>query len=182
MPVEPRLDDSGFLDLDVSRFPEIWSQDKILSGSLPDNDLFDLIFKPSPYRDPGCWRNPPIQDQQPVSDANYAPGEFFTDNFWEIDSAIQSDLNPLPPFDGENFDCLAADSILSERPAVESHCRELAEAPILPACPKAKTRKRRRLSDSAREKAKSVRRAGACLRCRVYKEPVGVLLLCDCRS
>ena len=182
MPAEPCFDYSGCLDLDVSRFPEIWPQDEMLSGSLPDNDLYDSIFEPSPYRDPGCWRNPPIQEQKPVSDASHAPGDLFADSFWETDSAIQSDLNLLTPFDGVIFDCLATDSILSERPAVGAHSRELVEEPILPACLKAKTRKRRRLSDSTREKTKSVRRAGACLRCRVYKEPVGVLLPCDCRS
>ncbi len=179
MPAKPRFDDLGCLDLDVLRFPEIWPQDETLSGSLPDNDLYDSIFEPSPYRDLGCWRNPPIQEQKPISDASHAPGELFTDNFWETDSAIQSDLNLLTPFDGEIFDYLATDSILSERPAVGAHSRGLAEEPILSACPKAKTRKRRRLSDTTREKAKSVRRAGACLRCRVYKEPVGILLLCD---
>lgn len=125
-PLLPGFDDSWFLDLDVTRCPEIWPQDEILTGPQPDNDLHDEILGPSPPRDPEFWRNLPDQDQQPVSDGSYAPGELFTHNSWEIDSMFPLEINLLKPSDGKVFDCFATDLISPEQLAVESRSRERA--------------------------------------------------------
>ena len=171
-PSLPEFDDSWFLDLDGTRCSDIWPQDELLSGSKPDNDLHDGIFDFSPHRDLVFWRKAPDQDQQPVHDDSYALGDLFTKNRWEMDSMVPLGINHSKPPNGGTSDCFATDSFLSEQPAVESRSKEPAGALFSPSSPKTKTRKRRHLSDSTREKAKSVRQAGACLRCRIYKEPV----------
>lgn len=153
-------------------FSETWPQDKISLGPQPENDLHDEIFSPSPHRDRGSWQNAPNQDQQPVSNTDYARQGLSTNSYWELDPTVQFEADLSKPFHGEVFDGLATDLVLSQPPAVGSCSGKPTELLVPLSSPIAKKRKRRRLSDSTKEKVKSVRRAGACLRCRVYKEPV----------
>ena len=176
----PAFDDSWLLDLDVPRFPEIRPQDEMLSGPQPDNGSHDRTFNPSPHENQGSWQHALDRDQHPVSDASYSLGEWLTNNSWEKDLTVGLESDFSKPSNRDAFDCFTTNSILSKQPAFGSRSREPAEALMPPSSPKAKTRKRRALSDSTRAKAKSVRRAGACLRCRVYKEPVAFFLLYDC--
>lgn len=171
-PLLPEFDDSWVLDLDFEKLSEIWPEEEILSGLRRDEGSYDGVFDSLPHRDTGFWQNAPDQNHQPISNASYDLGEFLTSNSWKIDSAVQSGTSHSRPWDGETLGCLATDSILSEQPAVGSCPKEPMDSFIPPSSSKAKTRKRRRLSDFTREKAKSVRRVGACLRCRLYKEPV----------
>ena len=165
----PGFDDSWFRGLDVTMFPDIWSPVEISSGPQPEGELQN---NPTPHGDPGSSRNTPDHDQQPVGNASYALEDLFANDSWEIDPTVQLGTDLANPSDGENFEFFAADSTLSEPSAVGPRSGEPAQALFPFSSPVAKTRNRRHLTDSTREKVRAVRRVGACLRCRLYKEPV----------
>ena len=171
-PSLPFFDDSWILDLDVESFPDLWPQDEILSRPKQVEESYDEISNAFPQRDRGSWQNAPDQGHQPVSNAGYDLEEFLMNNSWEIDSVVQSRISASKSSEGNIFDCLATDSMLPEQPVVESRFTIPTDTLAPPSSSKVKTRKRRRLSDSTKAKAKSVRRVGAYLRCRLYKEPV----------
>ena len=171
-PSLPGFDDSWLPNIDVTGIPEIWPQDGIISEPQSDTYSYQGIINDSQYRESRSRRRTPDQSQQPLGEGSYALGKPFASNSWEVDSMVQSEISLSRPLNEEPFDFFPIDSLLSERTTVESRSREPTKALVSPSCAKAKTRKRRRSSDSTKEKVKSVRRAGACLRCRVYKEPV----------
>lgn len=143
-----------------------------MSETLADSDVRNGTFESWSHRHPGSWQNFSDQDQQLVSDTDYSLGKQTLNTSLEIDSTIQSDFDLLWPSDRGIPDCFATGSVQSEQSAVRSHAGDAAEAEVPPSLLSAKTKKRRRLSGPTKEKAKSVRRVGACLRCRVYKESV----------
>ena len=174
-PPPPAPDDSWLLDLDVTGLPglpDIWPQDESIAG--PQSNTVSYYGTPDPARHRGSKsrRNTPDQGQRPPREVSYALGDLFTNNPWEVESMVQSGINLSRPFNEEAFDCFATDSFPAEPTTFGSGSREPANSLVPLSCSKGKTRKRRRLSDSTKEKMKSVRRVGACLRCRIYKEPV----------
>ena len=180
-PSLPEFDDSWLLDIDVTGFPEIRLQDETISEPQLDTDSYHENIDHSRQGGSRSRRSTLDQGQQPLSQGSYAPGKLFASDSWEVEPTIQSGINLPSPLNEEPFDFFATDFFLSEQTTVGSGSREPAKALVPPSCAKSRTRKRRRLSDSTREKVKSVRRAGACLRCRVYKEPVWNFLLCGDR-
>ena len=181
-PSLPGFDDSWLLDIDVTGFPEIRLHDEIITEPQLDSDSYHGIIDHSRHRGSRSRRTTLDQGQQPLSEGSYALGKPLPNDYWEVESTVQSGVNLSNPLNEEPFEFFATDSLLSERTTIGSSPREPTRTSVPPSCAKSKTRKRRRLSDSTKEKVKSVRRAGACLRCRVYKEPVGNFLLCDRRN
>ena len=175
MTMEPSLlefDDLKLPHIDVTGFPDIGPQDELIAGPQSGVDSNDEFLSLAQQRVPKAQRNTPDKGQQPPSEGIYAVEELFTDNPGGANSMVQLGMKVSKPLNEEAFDCFAADSIFSEPMTYGSRSIEPAESLVPPSCPKPKTRKRRRLSDSTKEKLSSVRSAGACLRCRTYKEPV----------
>lgn len=165
----PVFDDSWFPDPDITMFPDTWPPAEMSSGPQPESELQD---NPTPYRDLTSSRNNPDHDQQPVDGASCALEDLFANDFWEIDPTVRLGTDLANHSDGGIFDLSATDLTLSEQSAVGNRSRKPTQALLPFSSPRAKTRKRRRLTDLARQKASAVRRVGACLRCRLYKEPV----------
>ena len=168
----PTPDDSWLLDLDVTGLPDIWPQDESIDG--PQSNIVSPYGTLDPTRHRGSKSQPntPDQGQRPPGEVSYALEDLFTNNLWDVEPMIQSGINLSRPLNEEAFDCFATDSFLAEPTTWESGSREPANSLVPLSGSNEKARKRRRLSDSTREKMKSVRRVGACLRCRTYKEPV----------
>lgn len=160
----PGFDDSWFTDPDVTMFPDIWSPVDMSSGPQPETEVHK---NPTPHRDPGSSRNTADHDQQPVGKE-----VLFANDSWEIDPTVQLGTDLAKPSEGKDFDFFATDSAIFEQSAVGPRSGEPTQALIPVPSQSAETRKRRRLTDLTREKARAVRRVGACLRCRLYKEPV----------
>lgn len=165
----PGFYDSWFPDPDVTMSPDIWPPVEMSSGPQPESELQNDL---TPHRDPGVSQNTPDHDQQLVGNSSYALGDLFANDSWEIDPPVQSGTDFAKPSDGGDFDFFATDSTPSEQSAVRPRSGQPAQTLLPFSSPRAKTRKRRYLTDSTREKAMAVRRVGACLRCRLYKEPV----------
>ena len=171
-PSLPGFDDSWLLDIDVTGISEVRPQDEITSEPQSDTDSYYGILKHSRHRGSRSRRNTPDQGQQPLSEGSYALGQPFGNSPWEVESMFQSEKNLSRPLNQAVFDCFATDSVISEQALVASRSWQPARPLVPHSCPKERTRKRRRLSDSTKEKVKSVRKAEACLRCRIYREPV----------
>lgn len=165
----PGFDDACFLDPDVTMSLDIWPPVEMSSGRQLESELQNNL---TPHRDPRFSQNTPDHDQQPVGNASHALEDLFANDSWEMDphSSREQILRSL--LTEGNFDFFATDSTPSEQSAVCPRSGEPAQAPLPFSSPRAKTRKRRHLTDSTREKAMAVRRVSACLRCRLYKEPV----------
>ena len=170
-PSLPEFDDSKLPHIDVTGFPDIWPQHNLIAEPQSDVDSNYEFLSLSRQRGSNFQRNSPDEGQQPPSEGIYPLEELFTDKPWQVNSIDQSEMKLSRPLNEEAFDCFATDSILSE-PRIHGTCSIEPPELVPPSCPEPKTRKRRRLSDSNKENVNSVRRSGACLRCRIYKEPV----------
>ena len=172
--MEPSLlevDDSSFVNLDVIDFPETWLQGDMFPDPQLDSEFHNGILNTSPPSYPESCPHALDPYYQRFTDTSYTSEDLLATNTWEGLSTIPSETNLSKSLYGKTLESSVTRNRLSEQPADDSCSAEPTKAMARPFRTPT-TRKRRRLSEFTREKAKFVRRVGACLRCRVYKEPV----------